>query len=134
MIRWLVAAAVAVVLATGAIVALTHDDSASGSDSEAGVAFAPDSEAFAEFQDCMSENGADVPGPPAGAPTGPGAGPPRSQNQRFPRPNGRALVRPDSKTRAAFEACKDLMPERPGGPSGFPAPGIAPGGVPAPPD
>ena len=65
----------------------------------------PDSEAFEEFRDCMSEHGADVP-------------------KRPPHGGERRLDEPSAEEREAFEACGDQLPAPP--PGVCPPPGAPP--------
>jgi hypothetical protein len=133
MTRWIIGVVAAGVLAIGAIVAVAAGSG--GSDSDGGDAptfTGPDPEAAQEFRDCMEEHGADLPEPPeGGVPPDPGEMPPP---QRFDAKPGE-LPEIDED---ALEACRDLMPEGPGGaiivpgggmgvgPPGGAAPGAAP--------
>jgi hypothetical protein len=79
---------------------------------------APDSDAMAEFQSCMEENGASLPDMGSGvAPSGtpPTGAPPTGTDSGQP-------PQLDEDTQAAMEACSDLMPAAPDG---------APGGIPS---
>lgn len=82
---------------------------------------APDTEAFAEFQACLDEQGVELPGPGGGGPPGGGEPPedfepPGDFGQGGPPAGGPPGL--DSGAQAAIEECGDLLPEGAGGPGG----------------
>jgi hypothetical protein len=120
MTRWIIGV-VAAAMATIAVVVVIA--AGSDSDTEASAASGPDPEAMAEFRDCMSEHGAELPQPPSdGEPPAPGAGAPPSGGFQAAPSAGGGLFPADAKTRKALQACGDLMPQPPAGAP----PGIAP--------
>ena len=115
--RWIAAVAVVAAVAIGVVVVIAGDSGSNGqaattAGASATSGSAPDPLVMAQFQNCMSEHGVDVSGPPSG--------------------------QPDAKTKKALTACSDLLPAPPSGapagpPSGLPAapptgapPGVAP--------
>jgi hypothetical protein len=81
---------------------------------------APSSDAMAEFQSCMEENGASLPDMGSGAP--PSGTPPTDSSPSA----GGEPPQLDEDTQAAMEACSDLMPSPPeGAPSGVPFSGAS---------
>jgi hypothetical protein len=107
--RWIVGVIVVAVVAIGVIVVV-----ASGSDSEPEPAagFGPDAAVMAEFRDCMSEHGAELPEPPSGGPVpAPSGGVPPSFDQGGGAPPAGVTPEANEETTKALEACSDLAPE-----------------------
>jgi hypothetical protein len=98
-------------LAAAAIVALAV--AGCGEDSEVstvagpGMAGAPDADALEAFQDCMSDQGVDVPEGPTQF-----GGPPSGDS-------GDAPAAPSQKEMEAMEACRDELPTPPDGGGGI---------------
>ncbi len=127
MARWI---AGILAVAAVAIVAVVLVAGGSDSDDQASAAVGSDAEAMAEFRECLTEHGGEVPEPPSGGelPAPPSGTPPSFEQQGGGPP---AAVRPEmsEETQKAMEACADLMPE---GSGVFIAPGGPPGTAPSP--
>lgn len=122
MARWI---AGIVAVAAVAIVAVVLIAGGSDSDDQASAAVGADPEAMAEFRECLTEHGGELPEPPSGdqLPAPPSGEPPSGA---APPAGGFEL---DEETQAAIEECSDLMPE---GSPGLVVPGGAPGFAPSP--